>query len=69
MEKPGPIEASTGVLMGMLYGNKNSPPVKHSLICAVHILTVKLLHHELAAGLITQEQGSVGGEAADHGGG
>ena len=29
---------------------------------------VKLLHHDLAAHLVTEEEGSVGGERADHGG-
>lgn len=35
----------------------------------MQILAVKLFHHELAAGLITQEQSSISGEGADHGGG
>lgn len=35
----------------------------------VHIFSVKLVHHELAAGFVTQEQSSISGERANHGGG
>lgn len=40
-----------------------------SFIRGIHILAVKLLHHDLPADLITQEQCSVSRKGADHGGG
>lgn len=62
------FKASTGVWM-RLYGYNTSRPVHRSFLCVRCILAVKLLHHELPAGLITQEQCSVSREGADHGGG
>lgn len=59
------FKLSTGVLMS-LYGYNTSLPVPR--IGVMHVLAIKLLHHELPAGLVTQEQCSVGREGADHGG-
>lgn len=58
------IQALSGIWTGSNYNP--SLPVHHTIM---HDVSIKLLHHELAAGLITQEQRSVGRKGADHGGG
>lgn len=42
---------------------------RHIARLIVRIFSVKLVHHELAAGFITQEQSSISRERANHGGG
>ncbi len=69
-EKPDPTHNKLPAAVWMrLHGYNTSLPVHHSFICARRILAVKLLHHELPAGLVTQEQRTVCREGADHGGG